>query len=165
MYQQIYDPVAGSLGLTSIFAAIPLTLMFVMLGVFKRSPQLSALVSLIACVAIAVLIYRMPPGVALNSGAYGVAFSMMTIGWILINAMWVYNITVKTGHFAILRESFGHISSDLRLQAIIVAFCFGALIEAVAGSGVPIAICSAIRYRWESLDPERHGYILNFPLV
>ena len=73
MYQQIYDPVAGSLGLTSIFAAIPLTLMFVMLGGFKRSPQLSALVSLIACLAIAVLIYRMPPGVALNSGAYGVA--------------------------------------------------------------------------------------------
>jgi lactate permease len=144
MYQQIYDPVAGSLGLTSIFAAIPLTLMFVMLGVFKRSPQLSALVSLIACLAIAVLIYRMPPGVALNSGAYGVAFSMMTIGWILVNAMWVYNITVKTGHFAILRESFGRISSDLRVQAIIVAFCFGALIEAVAGSGVPIAICSAM---------------------
>ena len=64
----------------------------------------------------------MPLGVALNSGGYGVAFSMMTIGWILINAMWVYNITVKTGHFTILRESFGHISSDLRVQGIIIAF-------------------------------------------
>jgi lactate permease len=144
MYQQIYDPVAGSLGWTSIFAAVPLTLMFVMLGVFKRSPQLSALVSLIACLAVAVLIYPVPFKVALNSGLYGVAFAMMTIGWILINAMWVYNITVKTGHFTILRESFGHISSDLRVQGIIIAFCFGALIEAIAGSGVPIAICSAM---------------------
>jgi lactate permease len=144
VYQQIYDPVAGSLGWTSIFAAVPLTLMFVMLGVFKRSPQLSALVSLIACLAVAVLVYPMPLKVALNSGLYGVAFAMMTIGWILINAMWVYNITVKTGHFTILRESFGHISSDLRVQGIIIAFCFGALIEAIAGSGVPIAICSAM---------------------
>src|SRR5579863_2564954 len=144
MYQQIYDPFAHSLGLTAIFAALPLTLMFIMLGVFKRSPQLSALVSLIACLAVATLVYPMPFGVALNSGLFGVAFSIMTIGWILINAMWIYNITVKTGHFAILRESFGHISNDLRIQAVIVAFCFGALIEAIAGSGVPIAICSAM---------------------
>lgn len=144
MYQQVYDPVAHSLGLTAIFAAIPLTLMFVMLGVFKRSPQLSALTSLVACFAVATLVYPMPFGVAVNSGVFGVAFAIMTIGWILINAMWIYNMTVETGHFAILRESFGHVSNDLRIQAIIVAFCFGALIEALAGSGVPIAICSAM---------------------
>jgi lactate permease len=144
MYQQVYDPVAHSLGLTAIFAAIPLTLMFVMLGIFKRSPQASALTSLIACLAVATLIYPMPLGAALNSGLFGVAFAVMTIGWILVNAMWIYNMTVETGHFAVLRESFGRISADLRIQAIIVAFCFGALIEALAGSGVPIAICSAM---------------------
>jgi lactate permease len=144
MYQQVYDPVAHSLGLTTIFAAIPLTLMFVMLGIFKRSPQLSALTSLVACLAVATLIYPMPLGVALNTGLFGVAFAVMTIGWILINAMWIYNMTVETGHFAVLRESFGRVSADLRIQAIIVAFCFGALIEALAGSGVPIAICSAM---------------------
>ena len=144
MYQQVYDPVAHSFGLTAIFAAIPLTLMFVALGIFKRSPQFSALTSLIACLAVATLIYPMPLGVALNSGLFGVAFAVMTIGWILINAMWIYNMTVETGHFAVLRESFGRISADLRIQAIIVAFCFGALIEALAGSGVPIAICSAM---------------------
>ena len=86
----------------------------------------------------------MPLGVALNSGLFGVAFAVMTIGWILINAMWIYNMTVETGHFAVLRESFGRVSADLRIQAIIVAFCFGALIEALAGSGVPIAICGAM---------------------
>ena len=74
VYQQIYDPVAGSLGWTSIFAVIPLTLMFVMLGVLKRSPQLSALTSLVVCLAVAVLVYSMPLGVALNSG--GPAFSV-----------------------------------------------------------------------------------------
>ena len=144
MYQQVYDPFAHSFGLTAIFAAIPLTLMFVMLGIFKRSPQMSALISLIACLAVATLIYPMPLSVALNSGLFGVAFAVMTIGWILINAMWIYNMTVETGHFAVLRESFCRISADLRIQAIIVAFCFGALIEALAGSGVPIAICSAM---------------------
>jgi lactate permease len=144
MYQQVYDPLAHSLGWTALFAALPLTLMFIMLGVFKRSPQLSALASLLACLAVATLVYPMPVGVAIDSGLFGVAFAIMTIGWILINAMWIYNMTVATGHFAILRESFGRISDDLRIQAIIVAFCFGALIEALAGSGVPIAICSAM---------------------
>jgi lactate permease len=91
MYQQVYDPVARSLALTAIFAAIPLTLMFVMLGMFKRSPQLSALVSLVACAAVATLVYPMPFGVALNAGLFGVAFAIMTIGWILINAMWIYS--------------------------------------------------------------------------
>lgn len=134
MYQQVYDPFAHSFGLTAIFAAIPLTLMFVMLGIFKRSPQMSALISLIACLAVATLIYPMPLSVALNSGLFGVAFAVMTIGWILINAMWIYNMTVETGHFAVLRESFCRIGADLRIQAIIVAFCFGALIEALAGS-------------------------------
>jgi lactate permease len=144
MYQQVYDPVAQSLGLTSIFAAIPLTLMFIMLGVFKRSPQLSALVSLLAALAVATVIYPMPIAAALQSGLFGVAFAILTIAWILVNAMWIYNMTVETGHFHILRESFSHISEDLRIQAIIIAFCFGALIEALAGSGVPIAICSAM---------------------
>ncbi len=144
MYQQVYDPVAHSLGLTSIFAAIPLTLMFVMLGVFKRSPQMSALVSLLATLAVATLVYPMPLAAALDSGLFGVAFAILTIAWILVNAMWIYNMTVETGHFQILRESFSRISEDLRIQAIIIAFCFGALIEALAGSGVPIAICSAM---------------------
>src|ERR1700691_4930964 len=144
MYQQVYDPVADSLGLTSLFAAIPLTLMFVMLGVFKRSPQLSALVSLAATVAVATLVYPMPFSAALNSGLFGVAFALLTIAWILVNAMWIYNMTVETGYFGVLRESFCRISDDLRIQAIIIAYCFGALIEALAGSGVPIAICSAM---------------------
>ena len=112
MYQQVYDPVADSLGLTSLLAAIPLTLMFVMLGVFKRSPQLSALVSLAATVAVATLVYPMPFSAALNSGLFGVAFAILTIAWILVNAMWIYNMTVETGYFGVLRESFCRISDE-----------------------------------------------------
>ena len=124
MYQQVYDPVVHSLGLTSLFAAIPLTLMFVMLGVFKRSPQLSAFVSLAATVAVATLVYPMPLSAALNSGLFGVAFAILTIAWILVNAMWIYNMTVETGYFGVLRESFCRISDDLRIQAIIIAYLF-----------------------------------------
>jgi len=144
MYQQVYDPVAQSLGLSSVFAAAPLTVMFVMLGLLKRSPQFSALVSLFACVAVATLVYGMPVPIALNCGLYGMAFSLLTVVWIIVNAIWIYNLTVSSGHFTLLRQSFARLSDDPRIQGIIVAFCFGALIEALAGAGTPIAIVSAM---------------------
>jgi lactate permease len=144
MYQQVYDPVAHSLGLSAIFAATPLTVMFIMLGGFKRSPQLSALTSLIICLAVAIAVYGMPFGVALNSAVYGAAFSVLTVIWIIVNAIWIYNLAVESGHFAILRQSFANISADQRIQGIIIAFCFGALLEALAGAGTPIAIVGAM---------------------
>jgi len=144
MYQQVYDPVAHSLGFSAIFAAAPLTVMFIMLGLLKRSPQFSALVSLLACIAVATLVYRTPVVTAVNFGLYGAAFSLLTVIWIIVNAIWIYNLTVASGHFAILRQSFARLSDDVRIQGIIVAFCFGALIEALAGAGTPIAIVSAM---------------------
>jgi lactate permease len=144
MYQQVYDPVAHSLGLSAIFAAAPLTVMFIMLGGFKRSPQLSALTSLIICLVVAIAVYGMPFGVALNSAVYGAAFSVLTVIWIIVNAIWIYNLAVESGHFAILRQSFASISADQRIQGIIIAFCFGALLEALAGAGTPIAIVGAM---------------------
>ena len=128
MYQQAYDPVVHSLGLSAIFAAAPLTVMFVMLGGFKRSPQVSALVSLLACIAVAVLVYGTPLPTAVNFALYGAAFSLLTVIWIILNAIWIYNLTVASGHFAVLRQSFARLSDDPRIQGIIVAFCFGALI-------------------------------------
>jgi lactate permease len=144
MYQQVYDPVAHSLGLSAIFAAAPLTVMFIMLGGFKRSPQLSALVSLVVCLMVAVFVYAMPVGAALNSAVYGAVFSMLTVIWIIVTAIWLYNLAVESGHFAILRQSFASISGDQRIQGIIIAFCFGALLEALAGAGTPIAIVGAM---------------------
>ncbi|OWT80454.1 MULTISPECIES: L-lactate permease [unclassified Achromobacter] len=144
MFQQIYDPVGGSLFLSSLCAALPLLAMFIMLGWLRVAPHLAALVSLVVCILVAVLAYRMPVGATLNSGVYGAAFSVLTVLWIIVNAIWLYNLTVKSGHFAILKDSFAMISPDPRIQAILIAYNFGALMEALAGAGTPIAISGAM---------------------
>ncbi|GAC1326947.1 MAG: L-lactate permease [Mycobacteriales bacterium] len=143
-YRQVYDPVSHSLGLTSIFAALPLLTLFVLLGVVRMTAWLAALISLAVAVVIAVVVYPMPIGSALNAGAWGAAFGFFPILWIVINAIWIYNMTVQTGHFDVLRRSFSRVSDDQRIQAIIIAFCFGALMEALAGFGTPVAISSVM---------------------
>src|SRR4029453_11886621 len=85
-------------------------------------------------------VYAMPVGQALLSATEGAAFGFFPILWIVINAIWVYNLTVESGHFDVLRRSFEKVSPDMRVQAIIIAFCFGALLEALAGFGAPVAI-------------------------
>ncbi|HEX6936329.1 MAG TPA: L-lactate permease [Actinomycetes bacterium] len=140
MYEQILDPVGDSLGLTSIFAALPLVTLFVMLGVLKIKAWIAALVSLGVALVVAVLVYSMPVDQAILSATEGAAFGFFPILWIVINAIWVYNLTVATGHFDVLRRSFERVSPDQRIQAIIIAFCFGALLEALAGFGTPVAI-------------------------
>src|SRR5919199_1636015 len=140
MYHQILDPVRGSLALSSIFAVLPLVTLFVLLGVLKVKAWISGLVSLVVALAVAVLVYSMPVGQALLSASEGAAFGFFPILWIVLNAIWVYNLTVASGHFDVLRRSFERVSPDQRVQAIIIAFCFGALLEALAGFGTPVAI-------------------------
>jgi lactate permease len=143
-FQQDYRPVADSLGLSSIFAILPLLVLFVLLGVLKLRAWLASLISVVVAVILAVWIYSMPVLDALNSGLWGAAFGLFPIMWIVVNAIWVYNLTVETGHFDVLRRSFASISDDQRVQAIIIAFCFGALMEALAGFGTPVAITSVM---------------------
>src|ERR687884_824351 len=140
MYQQILDPVSGSLALSSIFAVLPLVTLFVLLGVLKVKAWIAGLVSLAVALVVAVLVYSMPVGQALLSASEGAAFGFFPILWIVLNAIWVYNLTVASGHFDVLRRSFERVSPDMRVQAIIIAFCFGALLEALAGFGTPVAI-------------------------
>jgi lactate permease len=142
MYTQIFDPVGGSLGLSVIFAALPLLTIFVLLGVLKMKAQWAALISLAVSLLVAVLVYGMPVGQALNSAVEGAAFGLFPIMWIVVAAIWIYTMTVATGHFDVLRRSFGAVSGDQRIQAVIIAFCFGALMEALAGFGTPVAISS-----------------------
>ena len=144
MYQQVLDPVAGSLTWSALVAAVPLLLLFVLLGVFKITAWLASLVSLAVSLAVAVAIYGMPVGQALLAGTEGAAFGFFPILWIVINAIWVYQMTVKTGHFDVLRRSFASVSDDQRIQAIIIAFSFGALLEALAGFGTPVAVTSVM---------------------
>jgi lactate permease len=144
VYRQVYDPLGNSLGLSSIVAVLPLVTLFVLLGVLRVRAWLASVVGLAVALIVAVAFYSMPAGDAVNSGLLGAAFGLFPIMWIVVNAIWVYNLTVETGHFDVLRRSFASISDDQRIQAIIIAFCFGALLEALAGFGTPVAITSVM---------------------
>src|SRR6476659_10662580 len=144
MYQQVLDPVADSLAWSAVVAALPLLLLFVMLGVLKVTAWVASLISLAVSIVIAVAVSGLPVGQTLLAGTEGAAFGFFPILWIVINAIWVYQLTVETGHFDVLRRSFASVSDDQRVQAIIIAFCFGALMEALAGFGTPVAISSVM---------------------
>ncbi len=144
MYRPVLDAVGGSLLLTALVAMLPLLSLFVMLGVFRLTAWKAAIISLVVSVLVAIIAYSMPTGQAVMSGVEGAVFGFFPILWIVINAIWVYNMTVVTGHFDVLRRSFARISDDQRIQAVIVAFCFGALLEALAGFGTPVAITSVM---------------------
>ena len=143
-YRQVYDPLGNSLGLSSIVAVLPLVTLFVLLGVLRVRAWLASIIGLAVALIVAVAVYSMPVGDAINSGLLGAAFGLFPIMWIVVNAVWVYNLTVEAGHFDVLRRSFASISDDQRIQAIIIAFCFGALLEALAGFGTPVAITSVM---------------------
>ena len=144
MYQQVFDPVSDSLGLSSIFAALPLLTLFVMLGGFRVTAWISGLVALAVALLVSILVYDVPVGQSLDMALEGAAFGLFPIMWIVVNAIWIYNMTEHTGHFAVLRRSFATISDDQRIQAVIIAFCFGALIEGLAGFGAPVAITAVM---------------------
>ena len=144
MYQQVYDPVSDSLGLSSIFAVLPLIALFVLLGGVKLKAWWAGLSALVVAIVVAIAVYSMPVDQALLSASEGAAFGVFPIMWIVVTALWIYNMTVATGEFAVLRRSFGAISDDQRVQAVIIAFCFGALLEALAGFGTPVAITAVM---------------------
>ncbi len=144
MYRQVLDPVADSLGWSSLFAALPLAALFVLLGVLRMRAWVAALLSLLVAIIVAVFVYPMPFDQAILAATEGAAFGFFPILWIVINAIWIYNMTVESGHFDVLRRSFTSVSDDQRIQAIIIAFCFGALLEALAGFGTPVAISSVM---------------------
>jgi lactate permease len=144
VYQQVLNPVAHSLAWSSLVAAVPLLLLFVLLGVLRVTAWVASLISLAAAIVTAILVYGMPVGQALLAGTEGAAFGFFPILWIVINAIWVYQMTVQTGHFDVLRRSFARVSDDQRIQAILIAFSFGALMEALAGFGTPVAVTSVM---------------------
>ncbi|MGW6222432.1 L-lactate permease [Streptomyces olivaceus] len=144
MYVQELEPVAGSLGLSALVAALPLVLVLVLLGGVRMKAHLAGLIGLLAAVLVAWLAYGMPLDQTASSAVQGAVFGLFPILWIVVNALWVYRMTVRTRHFDILRRSFGRLSDDPRIQALVVAFCFGALLEALAGFGAPVAICSVM---------------------
>ncbi|GAA1204019.1 L-lactate permease [Prauserella alba] len=144
MYQQVPDPLWGSLGWSALVAALPLLTLFVLLGVFRIRAWLASLIGLGLSIVVAVAAYGMPPFTAVNSALEGAAFGLFPALWIVVNAIWIYQMTRVSGHFDVLRRAFSRISDDQRVQGIIIAFSFGALLEALAGFGAPVAICAVM---------------------
>ncbi|GAB2745972.1 L-lactate permease [Streptomyces bullii] len=140
MYQPDLSPLGNSLALSSLVAALPLLTLFVLLGGLRMKAHWAGLGSLAVAVLVAVTAYGMPADLALLSAGEGAAFGLFPIMWIVLTAIWVYQLTVVSGRFEDLRGAFGLISADPRVQAIIIAFCFGGLLEALAGFGAPVAI-------------------------
>jgi lactate permease len=143
-YQQDPEAVGGSLGLSALVSVVPLAVVLVLLGVLRVRAQWAALAGLAAALIVAVLGFGMPVGMSLSAAAHGATYGLFPIMWIVVNALWVFNMTVATGHFDVLRRSFGALSIDQRTQAILVAFCFGGLLEALAGFGAPVAITAVM---------------------
>ncbi|MFC9116244.1 L-lactate permease [Streptomyces sp. NPDC057092] len=158
MYVQELEPVAGSLGLSALVAALPLVTVLVLLGGVRLKAHLAGLTGLAVAVAVAWLAYGMPLDQTLSSGVQGAVFGLFPIMWIVVNALWIYRMTVRTRHFDILRRSFGRLSDDPRIQALVIAFCFGALLEALAGFGAPVAI-SAVMLVALGFDPVRAAVV------
>lgn len=144
MYQQVTAPVGGSLGWSALCAAVPLVLLFLLLGVFRIRAWVASLAGLLAGIVVAVAAYGMPAGSALLGASEGAAFGLWPAMWIVVNAIWIYQLTRDSGDFDRLREAFARVSADRRVQGIIIAFSFGALLEALAGFGAPVAICSVM---------------------
>ncbi|MEU5839292.1 L-lactate permease [Streptomyces diacarni] len=140
MYRPDLSPVADSLALSALVGALPLLTLFVLLGGLRLKAHWAGLAALGVSVVVAVGAYGMPVDLTLLAGAEGAAFGLFPIMWIVLAALWVHQLTVSSGRFDDLRRAFNLVSDDPRIQALIIAFCFGALLEALAGFGAPVAI-------------------------
>lgn len=140
---QVYDPL-GHAWLSTAAAALPIVLLLVALGVLEWRAHIAALTGLVSALAVSIIVYGMPIPTAAATTVYGAAYGFLPIGWIILNAVFLYNLTVHTGQFEIVKASVGRLSTDRRIQALLVAFAFGAFIEGASGFGTPVAICSAL---------------------
>ncbi|MGA7217853.1 MAG: lactate permease LctP family transporter [Candidatus Sulfotelmatobacter sp.] len=141
-WTQIYDPL-GYWWLSTLVASLPIIVLFSLLAGLKVKPHWCAIAGAATAVAVAIIFFKMPPMLAALSFGYGVAFGVLKIAWIVLAAVYLYDISVETGQFEIMKESVAGITADRRLQVLLVAFCFGAFIEGAAGFGAPVAIAGA----------------------
>ncbi len=145
MFHQLLTPVAGSLPLSFLVAALPIVTVLVMLGILRRPAWQASLGGLIAGLAFAVLAWRFPVGLALDSIAAGAVFALWPVMWIVFNALLLCNIAVASGPFEAFRAwVIEHLPNDRRIVPVVIGFCFGCLLEGIAGFGTPVAITSAL---------------------
>ena len=142
-WAQVYDPL-GNLWLSSLIALIPIAFFFIALAVLRMKGHVAGTITVLLALAVAILFYQMPVPMALASAGYGFFYGLWPIAWIIVTAVFLYKITVKTGQFDIIRSSVLSITEDQRLQMLLVGFAFGAFLEGAAGFGAPVAITAAL---------------------
>ena len=142
-WQQIYDPM-GNIWLSSAIALIPIIFFFLALAVFRLKGSVAGTITVVLALLVALFLYQMPVTLALSSAIYGFFYGLWPIAWIIIGAVFLYKVTVKTGQFDIIRSSILSLTEDQRLQMLLVGFAFGTFLEGAAGFGAPVAITAAL---------------------
>ncbi|MGY3298180.1 L-lactate transport [Pseudomonas sp. TE6288] len=142
-WQQLYTPL-GSLGLSALAAVIPIVFFFLALAVFRLKGHVAGSITLALSILVAIFAFQMPVDMALAAAGYGFLYGLWPIAWIIVAAVFLYKLTVKSGQFEVIRSSVLSITDDQRLQVLLIGFCFGAFLEGAAGFGAPVAITAAL---------------------
>ncbi|MGE7960522.1 lactate permease LctP family transporter [Pseudomonas sp. NPDC089530] len=142
-WQQLYSPL-GSLGLSALAAVIPIVFFFLALAVFRLKGHVAGSITLALSILVAIFAFQMPADMAFAAAGYGFAYGLWPIAWIIVAAVFLYKLTVKSGQFEVIRSSVLSITDDQRLQVLLIGFCFGAFLEGAAGFGAPVAITAAL---------------------
>jgi L-lactate permease len=142
-WQQMYDPM-GNIWISSLIALIPIIFFFLALAVFRLKGSVAGTITVVLALLVSLFAYKMPVLMAFASMAYGFLYGLWPIAWIIIGAVFLYKISVKTGQFDIIRSSILSITEDQRLQMLLVGFAFGTFLEGAAGFGAPVAITAAL---------------------
>src|SRR5215831_1252395 len=143
MWEQVYDPFGNSV-LSTIAAAIPVVTLLVLIATGAVKTHLAALIALAVAILIAILLFTMPAGLAIRASIPGAVIGFFPIGWIVLNVIFMYRLTVATGAFPILQQAIGGVTADRRLQLLLIAFAFGAFFEGASGFGTPVAVTAAM---------------------
>lgn len=143
MWNQVYNPFDNSV-LSTLAASIPIVILLVLIASNKVKVHLAAIIALIAANLVAIYIFTMPPGLSLRASLLGVITGFFPIGWIVLNVIFLYRLTVEKGRFETLQTTIGGVTRDRRLQILLIAFCFGAFFEGASGFGTPVAVTAAI---------------------
>jgi lactate permease len=143
-WHQNYSAVGGSLLLTALVVAIPIFFLFWALAVKRMKGYLAGIFTLLIAIVISIVVYGMPVGAALSASALGIVTGLFPIGWIILTAVFLYNLTVESGQFEVIKSSISSLSADRRIQALLIAFSFSAFMEGVSGQGAPVAVAAAM---------------------
>ena len=143
MWSQVYNPLANE-SLSTILAAVPVVVLLLLIATNKVKAHIAAIIALIAAICIAVFVFTMPGGLALRASAFGLVTGFFPIGWIVLNVLFLYRLSVEKGSFELLQRTIGGVSPDRRIQLLLIAFSFGAFFEGASGFGTPVAVTGAM---------------------